>query len=122
MTLTLLNTRDEGPNVQFRLSFLISFGVPSRISCTCNSNTIYAGEGIVPGVNYEVVRPLYISSSVPQVIDVSFDQVHKWTGASYMYSCTVTVVGRRNIVSGSSGSYNYDVLGSATSTATVTGE
>ena len=81
MTLTLLHTRDVGPNVQFRLFFYISFGVPSRISCTHGTTTIYSGEGIVSGVNYEVVRPLFTSSSEPNVIRVSFEQVQTRTGA-----------------------------------------
>ena len=119
MTLSLLNTRDEGPNVYFRLSISVFFGLPSRILCTRDTTEIYSGEGIVSGLNYEVVRPLYTSNSEPQVIDVSFEQVQTKAGAPYEYLCTVGAEGRRNIVSGS---YNYDVLGSATSTATVTGE
>ena len=120
MTLTLLHTRDVGPNVQFRLFFNISFGVSSRISCTRGTASIFSGEGIVSGVNYEVVRPLYTSSSEPNVIRVSFEQAQTRTGAQY--SCTVTAVGRRNIVSASDYDYDYDVLGSATSAATITGE
>ena len=118
MTLSLLNTRDEGPNVHFRLSFGVFFGLPSYISCTRNTTTIYSGGGIVSGVNYEVVRPLYTSSSVPQV-DVSFEETQTRTGAPYEYSCAVKVEGRRNIASGS---YNSDVLSRATSTVTVAGE
>ena len=117
MTLSLLSKRDESPNVHFRLSFSVFFGVPSRILCTRDTTEIYSGEGNVAGVKYEVLRPLYTSSSEP-LIDVSFEQVQTRTGAPYVYSCTVTAEGRRNIVSGS---FNYDVLGSATSTATVTG-
>ena len=120
MTLTLLHTRDVGPNVHFRLSFDIFFGVPSHILCTRDTSTIlFDGRGIISGLNYEVVRPLYTSDSEPQVIDASFEQVQTKIGASYKYSCTVRAEGRRNIVSGG---YNYDMLGSATSTATVTGE
>ena len=118
MTLSLLNTRDEGPNVHFRLSFGVFFGLPSHISCTRNTTTIYSGGGIVSGVNYEVVRPLYTSSSVPQV-DVSFEETQTRTGAPYEYSCAVKVEGRRNIASGL---YNFDVLSRATSTVTVAGE
>ena len=122
MTLAVLTTRDVGPNVHFRLSFYISFGLPSRISCTRGTTTIYMGEGIVSGLNYEIVRYLYASSSQPDVTLVSFEQLQTRAGAPYVYSCTVTVLGRINIASGSSGGYNYDVLGSGTSTATVTGE
>ena len=50
---------------------------------------------------------------------LSFKQTQR-IGATY--SCTVTVRGRKNIASNSSGSYDYDDLGSGTSTITVTGE
>ena len=117
MTLTLLHTRDVGPNVQFRLSFNISLGLPSRITCTRDGTTIHNGRGFVSGVNYEVVRPLYVSTSQPEITRVSFEETRPRVGATY--SCTVYVEGRTNIASGG---YNHDQLGSATSTATVTGE
>ena len=60
MTLSLLSKRDEGPNVHFRLSFNVFFGVPSRISCTRGTTTIYTGEGIVLGVNYMRLSDLCI--------------------------------------------------------------
>ena len=119
MTLTLLSTRDVISNVNFRLSFKIFFGVPSHILCTRGTSTIFDGRGIISGLNYEIVRPLYTSNTEPQVIDASFEQLQTKTGAPYEYSCTVRAEGRKNIVSGS---YNYDILGSATSTATVTGK
>ena len=118
MTLTLLHTRDvDGPSVQFRLSFNVSLGLPSRITCTCDGTTIHSGRGFVSGVNYEVVRPLYVSTSQPEITRVSFEQTRPRVGATY--SCTVYVEGRINIASGT---YNFDQLGSATSTVTVTGE
>ena len=94
MKLTLLHTRDVGPNVQFRLSFNISFGLPSRISCT-----LYNERGLVPRVNYEVIRPLYTSSSLPDVTHVSFEQTQTRTGVTY--TCIVHVEGCRNIASAS---------------------
>ena len=119
MTLTLLHTRDVGgSNVNFSLSFNVSLGLPSHITCTRDSNTILNGRGFVPGVNYEVVRPLYVSTSQPEITRVSFEETRLRVGATY--SCTVHVEGRTNITSATG--YDYDVLGSATSTVTVTGE
>ena len=118
MTLTLLHTRDVGTNVQFSLSFNVSQGLPSRITCTRDGTTIHSGRGFVSGVNYEVVRPLYVSTSQPEITRVSFEETQPRVGATY--SCTVYVEGRTNIASATS--YDFDVLGSATSTATVTGE
>ena len=117
MTLTLLHTRDIGPNVNFRLSFNISHGLPSRLLCTRDSTTLLNGRGFVLGVNYEVVRPLYVSTSQPEITRVSFEETRPRVATTY--SCTVHVEGRVNIASGV---YNFDQLGSATSTATVTGE
>ena len=117
MTLTFLHTRDVGPNVNFRLSFNVSLGLPSRITCTRDSTTIRNGRGFVSGVNYEVIRPLYVNISQPEVTCVSFEETRPRVGVTY--ACTVYVEGRVNIASGI---YDFDQLGSATSTATVTGE
>ena len=117
MALTLLHTRDVSPNVQFRLSFNVSQGLPSRITCTRDGTIIHAGRGFVSRVNYEIIRPLHVNTSQPEITRVSFEQARPRVGASY--SCTVYVEGRTNITSTT---YNFDQLGSATSTATVTGE
>ena len=119
MTLILLHTRDVGSsNVNFSLSFNVSLGLPSRITCTRNSTAILTGRGFVSGVNYEVVRPLYVNISQPEITRVSFEETQPRVGATY--SCTVYVEGRTNIASATS--YDFDQLGSATSSATVTGE
>ena len=125
MTLSILSSRDADPNIMFRLSFNISFGLPSHIRCTRDGSTILggiggAGRGIVSGVDYEVIRSQYINSSQPDMTRLSFNQTRPRIGATYQ--CTVTVEGRRNIASGSTGIYNFDVLGSGTSSITVTGE
>ena len=124
MTLSILSSRDADPNIMFRLSFSISFGPPSRIQCTRDGTNILGGtaqgRGIVSGVDNEVIRSQYISSSQPDMTRLSFNQTRPRIGATYQ--CTVTVEGRRNIASGSTGSYDFDVLGSGTSSITVTGE
>ena len=51
---------------------------------------------------------------------LSFNQTRPRIEATYQ--CTVTVEGRRNIASGSTGNYDFDVLGGDTSSITVTGE
>ena len=94
MTLTLLHTRDVGPNVQFRLSFNVSRGLPSCISCS-GSGPTPKGRGFASGVNYEVIRPLYVNASQPEITRVSFEQARQRGGATY--SCTVYVEGRKNI-------------------------
>ena len=117
MTLSILSSRDADPNIMFRLSFNISFGLPSRIQCTRDSSTILSGRGIVSGVDYEVIRSQYISNSQPDMTRLSFNQTRPRIGATYQ--CTVYVEGRRNIASGT---YSFDMLSSGTSSITVTGE
>ena len=121
MTLTLLHTRDVGyPNVSFSLSFNVSLGLPSRMKCTHDNATIIIrdGRGIVPRVNYEVVKPLYISASQPEITRVLFEVTQPRVEATYY--CTVFVEGRTNITSATD--YNHDQLGYATTTTTITGE
>ena len=117
MTLSIFSSRDADPNIMFRVSFNISFGLPSHIQCTRDGSNIYSGRGIVSGVDYEVIRSQYISSSQPDMTRLSFNQTRPRIAATYQ--CTVTVEGRRNIASGT---YNFDALGSGTSSITVTGE
>ena len=121
MIFTLLHTRDVGPNVDFRLSFNVSLGLPSCIICTRDGIEIddhMKSRGVALGVNYEVVRPLYVNASQPEITRVSFEELTR-SRVGATYSCTVFVEGRTNI---SSTAYDYDQLGNATSTATVTGE
>ena len=97
----------------------VSLGLPSRITCTRGGTTIHSGRGIVSGVNYKVVRPLYASTSQPEITRVTFEELTRpRVGATY--SCSVYVEGRTNIASATS--YDFDQLGSATSNVTVTGE
>ena len=120
MTLSILSSRDADPNIMFRLSFNIYFGLPSLIQCTRDSTAILQDnnqDGIASGVHYEVIRSQYISNSQPDMTRLSFTQTQPRMKVTY--SCTVTVRGRRNIASGQ---YDNDNLGSGTSTATVTGE
>ena len=120
MTLYILSSRDADHDITFRLSFNVSFGLPSLIQCTRNSTAILLDnnqDGIASGVHYEVIRSQYISSSQPDMTRLSFTQTRPRMETTY--SCTVTVRGRRNITFGP---YDYDGLGNGTSTATVTGE
>ena len=73
------------------------------------------------GVKYEVLRPLYTSSSEPQLIDVSFEQVQTRTGAPH--AVLLYCDSRRTQRTLYLVHINYDILhvGSATSNATVTG-
>ena len=122
MTLSILSSRDADPNIIFRLSFNVSFGPPSRIQCTGFVPKFFDddNDGIVSGVDYEVIRSQYINSSQPDMTRLSFNQLRPRMRMEYR--CTVTSLGRRSIASGSTGNYDFDILGSGISSITVTGE
>ena len=116
MTLSILSSRDADPDIMFRLSFNVSFGLPSRIQCAGVVPKVIDddNDGIVSGVDYEVIRSQYISSSQPDKTRLSFNQIRPRMGMEYR--CTVTIIGRHNIAS------TDDILGSGSSSITVTGE
>ena len=116
MSVTLLHTRDADPNVQFKFS--VSRGLPSRLFCSGGGKTLVSGRGVVSGVTYEVVRPLFNGTSQPEITRISFERTLPRVAATY--SCIVYVEGRTNIASAAT--YDFDQLGNATSTATVTGQ
>ena len=118
MTMSILSSRNAAPNITFKLSFNMSFGLPSLIDCTRDNDNILKGRGI-SGVHYEVIRSQYISSSLLDMTHLSFTQTRPRMETTY--SCTVTVEGRRSIAY-TSGTYRHDVLGSRTSSVTVNGK
>ena len=120
MTLSILSSRDADPNIMFRLSFNVSFGLPSRVQCTDESSRIIFfsdADGIAQGIDYEVIRSQYISTLQPDMTRLSIKQTRPRMRMEYQ--CIVTVLGRRNIASGF---YSDDILGSGISSITVTGE
>ena len=119
MTLSVLSSRDADPNIDYSLSFTVSFGPPSRIRCTRDSMQLFDIRDPDSRVTREVIRSRYISSAQPDMsrVTVRLDNVSR--GVERIYTCTVIVEGRINIASGS---YNFDTKGSGSSTVTVTGE
>ena len=119
MTLSILSSRDADPNITISLSFTVSFGPPSRITCTRGSVELFRDiRNPDPQITREVIRPRYINSTHPDMsrVTVNLDPQPR-VGAAF--ACTVTVEGRINIASGT---YDFDVKGSGSSTVTVTGE
>ena len=122
MKLTLLTSNVADPPFPFRLSFTITFGLPSRMVCTRDGidlgfeNSLTGTRGQLSGVTYTVVDPWYMDSLQPSVVCISFTQSR--TRATTTYSCTVYVEGRKNVTGG----YDFDQLGNGTTTATITGE
>ena len=123
MTLSLLSSRDTETNIKFTLSFNVSYGPPSMISCVHGNNvqlfmsTVSRGPGIAE-LSRDVIRSHYMNSSHPDMTRVSITVIQP--RESRLYTCTVTVEGRVNIENDVT--YNFDNKGSGTSTGSITGE
>ena len=120
MTLSLLTPRDAETNM-FTLSFTVSFGPPTEISCSHNGMEFFSradSKSISPVVSREVIRSHYTNSSYPDMTHVILTQTTPRESSTY--SCTVYVTSRTNI--GIIGSYEAVQKGSGTSTASITGE
>ena len=119
MTLSILSSRDADPNITFSLSFTVSFGPPSRVTCTRDSSVLLNNRR-EPSLllTREVIRSRYISTTQPDMTRVTVrpDPQPRLGGT---FTCTVFVEGRTNIASGG---YNFVQMGSRSSTVTVTGE
>ena len=125
MKLSLLTPRDAETNIMFTLSFTVSFGPPSEISCSRNGAQFFSradSVSVSPVVSREVIRSHYINSSYPDMTRVILTQTTPRESSTY--SCTVYVISRTNIgIPGDgSGSYRTVQEGSGTSTASITGE
>ena len=126
MKLSLLTPRDTETNITFTLSFTVSFGPPTNISCSRYGAEIFSQDdslNVSPVVSREVIRSHYINSSYPDMTRVILTQTTP-TRVSSTYSCTVYVTSRTNIGIGGSGLSAYREVqeGSGTSTASITGE
>ena len=119
MTLSILSSRDADPKIDYSLSFTVSFGPPSNITCTRDGSFFLAIRGPDPRVTREVIRSRYISSTQPDMTRVTV-RLENVPRVERTYNCTVTVEGRINITSGN---YDFVTLGTpGSSTVTVTGE
>ena len=118
MTLSILSSRDADPNINYTLSFTVSFGPPSRITCTRDSTQLFFIREPDPRVTREVIRSRYINSTHPDMsrVTVNLDPQPR---VAATYKCIVFVEGRINIPLIT---YDFDGKGSGSSTVTVTGE
>ena len=121
MKFSLLSSRDIETNIMFTLSFIVSYGPPSMISCYHGYSQLFSssqsrGTGISE-LSREVIRSHYINSSHPDMTRVSIRVMQPKEPRAY--TCTATAEGRINI-----NKYNYDFFnwGSGTTIASITGE
>ena len=120
MKLFLISSRDTN-SIVFTLSFMVSQGPPSSMSCYHNEVNFLTRSYSRQNPLYlsrEVVRSHYINSSYPDITRVTL--THTTLREPRVYSCTVTVEGRVSI--DDNNAYDYAPLGSGTTTANITGE
>ena len=119
MTPSVLSSRDTAPNINISFTFNVTFGPPSRIRCSYGDEEIFNIRGFESPhlVTYEVIRPHYINSTVPDMTRVTV-RLRPRPREGGTFTCTVTVEGRTAI---QSGTYDFDVKGTGSSTATLTG-
>ena len=125
MTLSLLTPRDNETNIIFTLSFTVSFGPPTNISCSRNGAQFFSQDdslNVSPVVSREVIRSHYINSSYPDMTRVILTQTTPRESSTY--SCTVYVTSRTNIGIAGSGHSAFRKVqeGNKASTASITGE
>ena len=125
MKLSLLTPRDTETDIMFTLSFTVSFGPPTNISCSRNGAQFFSQDdslNISPVVSREVIRSHYIDSSNPDMTRVILTQTTPRESSTY--SCTVDVTSRTNIGVAGDGPSAYKAVpkGSGTSMASITGE
>ena len=124
MTLSLLTTRDTESNLHFTLSFTVSYGLPSRLTCVNVNNNVLpfspiSSRSLLPMLSREVIRSHYVNSSYPDMTRVSITLTGQQREEK-LYKCTVFVEGHVNIA-GSYEGYNYRQMGNATSRVSITG-
>ena len=124
MKLFLLTSRDtESNHLNFTLSFTVSYGLPSRLSCTDGNSVLFnpvdSRGPFVSTLSREVIRSQYVDSSNPDMTRVKITLTGQPRAAA-TYTCTVYVEGRINPPNRLA--YNFRQMGNAATTANITGE
>ena len=92
MALSMLSSRDADPNIEISLSFTVSFGPPSRVTCTRDSSVLLNIRELDSRLTREVIRSRYISSTQPDMTRITVRPgPQPRSGATY--TCTVFVEG-----------------------------
>ena len=120
MSLHLVSSRDADYNITFMLSFVVSFGPPSRVICSYNPGDVVIfslRDHNIAGILFrDVIRSQYVNSSQPDMTRVRVQLTQPREPRAY--TCQVIVEGRVGITSNT---YDFDVMGSGNSSATVVG-
>ena len=118
MTLSILSSRDSDPNIEYSLSFTVSYGPPSRVRCTRDSSVLLNTRELDSRLTREVIRSRYISSTQPDMTRVAV-RPGPQPRVGGTYTCTVIVESRINNTSDNN---DFNVMGSGSSTVIVFGK
>ena len=124
MTLSILSSRDAGPNIAIALSFNVSYGPPSRVLCERRDTP--DAIAFVQLINYrespklfrEVIRSRYISSTLPDMTRVTVRPDPQLRQVATVI-CYIHAETRINI---HTSGYAFDDKGFSSTTITITGE
>ena len=122
MTLSILSSRDAGPNIAIAFSFNVSYGPPSRVLCEridTPSVQLLNNRGPNPKLIREVIRSRYINSTLPDMTRVTVRPDPQPREVA-TYKCYVHVESRTNIQFNTG--YDFDEKGMGSTTVAVTGE
>ena len=114
MTLSILSSRDAGPNIAIAFSFDVSYGPPSRLWCSRNNIFLYdtRNDNDLSSITREVIRSRYINSTLPDMTHVTFRPDPQPREVA-TYHCSVIVESRNNIPHNN---YNIDQIGGGSAT------
>ena len=118
MTLSILSSRDADPNIEYSLSFTVSFGPPSRVRCTRDSIVLLDIRELDSLLTRDVIRSRYISSTQPDMTRVTV-RPGPQPRVGGTYTCTVIV---ESCINNTSDDNDFNVMGSGSSTVTVFGK
>ena len=117
MTLSILSSRDADPNIEYSLSFTVSYGPPTLIECKSGSTQIFSAEGSNSSITREVIRSHFINSSLADMTRVII-RLPPQPRIESAYNCTVSVRVPKNIGT----TYSISSKGTGFSNINVTGE
>ena len=118
MTLSILSSRDADHNIEYSLSFTVSYGPPSRISCTRDSSVLLNIRERDSRLTRDLIRSRYISSTQPDMTRVTA-RPGPQPRVGGTFTCTVIV---ESCINNTSDNYDFNVMGSGSSTVTVFGK
>ena len=118
----MLSSRDADPNIEYSLSFTVSFGPPSLVRCFRNGSQLLHILGLHSQITREVIRSRYISSTQPDMSRITI-KLGPQKRVERTYTCYMRPWSTGNFDISASVVQYYSPKGNeASASITVTGE